>query len=191
MPQNAQYLRPGAVILVAGEAMRVLQVETMRQGATALWVRLRLRNLRTGEPAEPWLGAATTDLEPAPLERKPDCKTCVCGPKGCIFADPQARQYEVTKEALGAHCPFLESAMAEPVTLLFYEGRPVAVELPPKVRRVIAHTEPPGRAGLYPTGRKLAALHGSRFPVVVPAQCAAGDTVEIDTRTGEVTGPCG
>lgn len=189
MKQTAEYLHSGDVIQLGEDPMRVLRIEWMWHGPAATWVRLQLRNLRTGQAAGPCLCAATTSFESLPLERKPGCRICRSVDFGCVFTDGQDQEYELPAEAFGSRASYLEPAMQEPVTLLFYEGRAVAVELPPRVQRVIATTEAPGRASQYPTGRKLAALRGCRQPVVVPAECAAGDTVEIDTRTGQISGP--
>ena len=65
-----------------------------------------------------------------------------------------------------------------------YEGETLGVELPITVDLVVAETEP-GFAGDTATGARKAATMETGLVVSVPLFVAEGDTLRIDTRTGE------
>ncbi len=65
-----------------------------------------------------------------------------------------------------------------------YEGETIGVELPITVDMVITETEP-GFAGDTATGARKSATTGSGLTVQVPLFVGEGDTIRIDTRTGE------
>jgi elongation factor P len=65
-----------------------------------------------------------------------------------------------------------------------YEGETLGVELPITVDLVVAETEP-GFAGDTATGARKAATMETGLIVSVPLFVTEGDTLRIDTRTGE------
>jgi elongation factor P len=65
-----------------------------------------------------------------------------------------------------------------------YEGETLGVELPITVDLVVAETEP-GFAGDTATGARKAATMETGLVVSVPLFVTEGDTLRIDTRTGE------
>jgi elongation factor P len=65
-----------------------------------------------------------------------------------------------------------------------YQGETIGVEVPISVDMMVTETEP-GFAGDTATGaRKLATLE-TGLVVQVPLFVAEGDTIRVDTRTGE------
>jgi elongation factor P len=96
--------------------------------------------------------------------------------------DAEYNQHEVDKESLGDAVNYLDDGMQ--CELVFYEGRPISVELPTTVVREISYTEPAVRgdsSGKVQKGAKV----GEVLTVQVPLFCSTGDKIEIDTRTGE------
>ena len=71
-----------------------------------------------------------------------------------------------------------------PCQLTIYNDRPISVELPTSVERVIAYTEPAIRGDTSGKVLKPAKL-ATGFELGVPLFVATGDRIEIDTRTGE------
>ena len=65
-----------------------------------------------------------------------------------------------------------------------YEGETIGVELPVTVDLVVAETEP-GFAGDTATGARKPATSRTGLVVPVPLFVNEGDTIRIDTRTGE------
>ena len=67
---------------------------------------------------------------------------------------------------------------------VFYNGRAISFELPTTVVRQVTYTEPAVRGDTSGKVLKPAKL-ATGFEVQVPAFCATGDRIEIDTRTHE------
>ena len=70
------------------------------------------------------------------------------------------------------------------IRALFYEGRAISFELPTTIVREVIYTEPAVRGDTSGKVLKPAKL-ATGFEVQVPAFCATGDKIEIDTRTHE------
>jgi elongation factor P len=102
---------------------------------------------------------------------------------GCIFMDTESdEQIALSREQLGELPLFLkEGARAR---VVFCEGKPLGLEAPSLVELVVADTEPATAA----VNRKPATLEtGHRL--MVPACVVVGETIVVDTRTGEYRGP--
>jgi elongation factor P len=65
-----------------------------------------------------------------------------------------------------------------------YQGETIGVELPITVDMVVTETEP-GFAGDTATGARKLATVETGLVVQVPLFVSEGDTIRIDTRTGE------
>ena len=65
-----------------------------------------------------------------------------------------------------------------------YQGETIGVELPVTVDLEVVETEP-GFAGDTQTGARKAATTSTGLVVQVPIFVAEGDTIRVDTRTGE------
>jgi elongation factor P len=87
----------------------------------------------------------------------------------------------VDKENMGDALSYLEEGLL--CQVVFYEGKPISVELPNTVVREIIYTEPAVRGDTSGKVLKPAKI-ATGFEVRVPLFCAIGDKIEIDTRTG-------
>ncbi|MBX7215187.1 MAG: elongation factor P, partial [Thermoflexales bacterium] len=100
-----------------------------------------------------------------------------------VFMDEEYNQIEVGKEAMGNALNFLEEGMTAEV--VFYDGKPISIELPPTVVCEVQYTEPAVRGDTSGKVTKPATLKGSGYEILVPAFIATGDRIEVDTRTNE------
>ena len=99
-----------------------------------------------------------------------------------VFMDSEYNQHEIEKENMGEALNYLEEGMS--CEVVFYNDRPISVEIPQSVEREIEYTEPAVRGDTSGKVLKPARLK-TGFNVQVPLFCATGDKIEIDTRTGE------
>ena len=70
------------------------------------------------------------------------------------------------------------------VTVVFYEERPIAVELPNAVELLVVETSPSLKGDTVSGSSKPATLE-TGLSVQVPFFVNVGDRVRVDTRTGE------
>ena len=91
--------------------------------------------------------------------------------------------YPLIEESKKMDLKFLEDGME--CDVVFYEDKPISVELPNSVVREITYTEPAVK-GDTTSGKVLKqAKISTDFELMVPLFCETGDKIEIDTRTFE------
>jgi elongation factor P len=176
----AQEVRAGNVIMVGKDPMVVVRAEYNKGGRNAAVMKMKLRNLLTGSGTEV-VYKADEKLENIILERKEVTYSYFADPM-YVFMDGEYNQYEVEKDNMGDALNYLDDGL--PCEMVFYEGRPISVELPISVVREITYTEPAVRGDTSGKVLKPARIN-TGFVVNVPLFCETGDKIEIDTRTGE------
>jgi elongation factor P len=173
-------VRAGNVIMVGKDPMVVQRAEYNKGGRNAAVMKMKLRNLLTGNGTEV-VYKADEKLENIILERKDVTYSYFQDPM-YVFMDGEYNQYEVEKDNMGDALNYLEDGL--PCEMVFYDGRPISVTLPTSVVREITYTEPAVRGDTSGKVLKPATI-SSGFNVQVPLFCETGDKIEIDTRTGE------
>ena len=176
----AQEVRNGNVIMVGKDPMVVVKTEYSRGGRNAATVKMKLKNLLTGSMTES-VYKADEKFELQQLERK-EVKYSYFGDPMYVFMDSEYNQYEIEKESMGDALNYLEDGL--PGEVLFYDGKPISIDIPNSVVREVTYTEPAIRGDTSGKVLKPAKL-ATGFEVPVPLFVATGDKIEIDTRTGE------
>jgi len=167
--KTAQEVRVGNVIIVDGDPMVVLKSEYnisksgRRQNAAI--VKMKMKNLLTDNAAEK-IYQATDKFDLVILEKKEVTYSYFSDPN-YIFMDSD----------------FLVDGMA--CEIVFYEQRPISVELPNSVIREIIYTEPAVKGDTTSGKVMKPAKLSTDFELMVPIFCDNGDKIEIDTRTLE------
>jgi len=175
----AQELRSGNVIMVGKDPMVVQRAEYNKGGRNAAVMKMKLKNLLTGNGAEV-VYKADEKLENVILERKEATFSYFSDPM-YVFMDSEYNQLEVEKDNMGDALNYLEEGLA--CEIVFYDDKPISVTLPNSVVREIV-TEPAVRGDTSGKVLKPAKI-STGFVVNVPLFCESGDKIEIDTRTGE------
>ena len=183
--KTAQEVRVGNVIVIDGDPMVVLKSEYnisksgRRQNAAI--VKMKMKNLLTDNAAEK-IYQATDKFDLVVLEKKEVTYSYFSDPN-YIFMDSDFNQYEIDKDGMDGTLKFLEDGMA--CEIVFYEERPISVELPNSVVREITYTEPAVKGDTTSGKVMKPAKLSTGFEVMVPIFCDNGDKIEIDTRTLE------
>jgi elongation factor P len=175
----AQDVRAGNVIMVGKDPMVVQRAEYNKGGRNAAVMKMKLKNLLTGNGAEV-VYKADEKLENVILERKEATFSYFSDPM-YVFMDSEYNQLEVEKDNMGDALNYLEEGLA--CEIVFYDDKPISVTLPNSVVREIV-TEPAVRGDTSGKVLKPAKIR-TGFVVNVPLFCESGDKIEIDTRTGE------
>lgn len=95
-------------------------------------------------------------------------------------------QFSLNADELGDQVYYLVEDM-EDIKALIVNGKPVAIELPPNVALKITDCEPTMK-GQTVTARTKSATLQTGLSIQVPEYMTAGETVKVDTRTGEFLG---
>jgi elongation factor P len=91
-------------------------------------------------------------------------------------------QFLLSGDQLGETAQYMKDGMMLDRTS--YQGETIGVELPVTVDLVVQSTEP-GFAGDTQTGARKPATTETGLVVTVPIFVEEGDTIRVDTRTGE------
>jgi elongation factor P len=174
-------LRKGIAIELEGELWQILDYHHIKMGRGSAQVRIKLRNVKRGQTVERTFQAG--DRWPrAHLDRRP-VQFLYRDGRDLHFMDTESyEQMTLTEDQLGDAASYLKEGMVLDRTS--YEGETIGVELPITVELRIAETEP-GFAGDTQTGARKPATTETGLVVQVPIFVEEGDTIRIDTRTGE------
>ncbi len=178
--KTAQELRVGNVFMLGNDPMVVLKTEFSKSGRNSSVVKMKFKNLLTESPSEA-VYKADDKFDVVVLEKKDVSYSYFADPM-YVFMDGDYNQYEVEAETMEDALKFLEDGM--PCEVVFYNGKPISVELPNSVVREIVYTEPAVKGDTSGKVMKPARI-ATGFELPVPLFCDTGDKIEIDTRTLE------
>ena len=166
--------------MVGGDAMVVLKAEYSKGGRNASVVKMKMKNLLTGAPSET-VYRADDKFDTVTLDRKEVSYSYFADPM-YVFMDAEYNPYEIEADYLEDALKYLEDGM--PCEVVFYEGKPISVELPTSLVREVIYTEPAVKGDTSGKVMKPARL-ATGHVIQVPAFVEIGDKIEIDTRTDE------
>ncbi len=178
--KTAQELRVGNVFMVGNDPMVVLKAEYSKSGRNSSVVKMKFKNLLTESPSEA-VYRADDKFDVVVLDKKEVTYSYFADPM-YVFMDAEYNQYEVEAETMGDALHFLQDGME--CEVVFYNGKPISVELPNSVVREITYTEPAVKGDTSGKVMKPAKI-ATGFELPVPLFCEIGDKIEIDTRTLE------
>ena len=178
--KTAQELRVGNVFMVGNDPMVVLKAEYSKSGRNSSVVKMKFKNLLTESPSEA-VYRADDKFDVVVLDKK-EVTYSYFGDPMYVFMDADYNQYEVEAETMADALHFLQDGME--CEVVFYNGKPISVELPNSVVREITYTEPAVKGDTSGKVIKPAKI-STGFELPVPLFCEIGDKIEIDTRTME------
>ncbi len=177
----AQELRSGNVIMVGGQPLVVQKTEYNKSGRNAAVVKMKLKNLLSGNPSEA-VYKADDKFEVVILEKKEASYSYFADPM-YVFMDADYNQFEVEAENMTDALKYLDDGMI--CEVVFYDGKAISVELPTSLVREVEYTEPAVKGDTSGKVMKPARIKPTGFELPVPAFVEIGDKIEIDTRTDE------
>jgi elongation factor P len=150
-------------------------------GRGSAQVRITLRNIKRGQTIERSFQAGTK-WPRAQMERRPVQFLYRDGDDFHFMDTDSYDQFTLRADQLDEAVNYLKDGMTLDRTA--YQGETIGVELPVTVDLTVAETEP-GFAGDTAQGARKNATLETGLVVSVPLFVNAGDTLRIDTRTGE------
>jgi len=184
---GANELKRKVMIVVDGQPYTVLEVffATPSARGAATMVRTRLRHLLTGAVQERSFKSSEKFQEPD-VQLVP-ASFLYADSEGCHFMDESTYdQFQLTDEAVGDDRGYLKEGAQ--LQVLKYNGEPVSLQLPQFVELTVTETEPGVRGDTAAGGATKAATLETGLAVRVPLFIRVGETVRVNTQTGEVAG---
>jgi len=171
----------GTKIEFRGEPYEILDFQHVKMGRGGAFVRTKMKGLRTGKIIEETFSSG--DKVPKPELEDKEMQYLYKQDNLCYFMDTGTyEQVPITEEQLGDSMKYLKENMN--VSILYYKGEPIAVELPNFVELKVVQTEP-GFKGDTASGGSKPAILETGASVKIPFHINEGDIIKVDTRTGE------
>ena len=173
--------RNGFTYIENGDLYQIIEFHHVKPGKGGAFVRTKLRNVKTKQVIERTYRSGEK-IEEIRLERRPYEYLYFDG-AFYVFMDTETyEQIQLGQDILGDPAKFLIENTE--ITILFYETTPIEVEMPMHMNLEVVETEP-GLRGNTATNVLKPAKLSSGADIVVPLFIEVGDTVRVNTRTGE------
>jgi len=164
-----------------GQVMQVIEFQHVKPGKGAAFVRTKIKNVISGAVTERTFNP-TDKFENAYIERK-EMQYLYSDGELYYFMDNETYdQLPLNADKLPDNFKFVKENMI--CKILSYKGNVFAVEPPTFVELEVADTEPGVRGDTATGASKIATLE-TGATIRVPLFINTGDTLRIDTRTGE------
>jgi len=173
-------LRKGLTIIRNNELMRIVDFQHVKQGRGSAYVRLTLRNVRSGATINTTVQAGEK-FPIAQLEKK-TVQFLYREGDNYYFMDTSTYEQPVVGAAIvGGAADYLKEN-AE-VDLLIYQDEVLDIAIPANVVLRVVETDPGFRGDTASGGGKPAILE-TGLRVMVPLFISVDDELRVDTRTG-------
>ena len=175
-------LKKGMAIELDGEPYVVVDYERSKMQQRAPVLRIKFRDLRTGRQVERTFQGYDVKLTPAEVERR-SSQYIYNDDALYYFMDTETfDQFPLSRDQVGDAIQYLVEQTT--VDLVFFRGAPITIDLPVMVELRVTEAAPGVRGDTAQGGTKPAKLETG--PVIqVPLFVNEGETVKVDTRTGE------
>lgn len=174
-------IRKGLKITIDGVPFVFIDFQFVKPGKGQAFTRTKLRNMLTGAVIErTWKQGEK--LEKADIEERQMQYLYPEGDKFVFMDTGNYEQFFLSEEQIGDNKFYLlDSTM---VDILLFEGRPIGVTPPIFVELKVVETEPGFKGDTSGNTTKPAKLE-TGLTVNVPLFVNEGETLKVDTRTGE------
>ena len=177
-------LKPGMTIQVDGNIYVVLEQSQNKTARSAMVVKAKVRNLRTGSNIELSFGGGDK-IAPAHIDKK-EMQYLYDTDDALVFMDNETyEQIEINKEALTWEMKFMKPN--DNVNVTMFEGEFLGVILPDKVALKIVECEPAVKGDTATNATKNAKVE-TGLEIRVPLFIETEEMVMISTADGKYAG---
>lgn len=178
---SANQFKNGMKVMLDGDPCNMLDVEFVKPGKGQAFTRVKLRNLLTGRVWERTF-KSNESIEGADV-MDTDMEYLYSDGEMWHFMDPSNfEQVAADERAIGDAAKWLKEQ--DKITITLWNNNPIAVTPPNFVELEVIETDPGLKGDTAQGGSKPATLSTGAV-VRVPLFIEIGDTLRIDTRTGE------
>jgi elongation factor P len=178
---TAQF-KNGSHIEVEGTIFRIVEFQHVKPGKGGAFVRTKLRRIEDGSVLDKTFRAGEK-FRPVHTESRKMQYLYDSGEAAVFMDSRDYEQIEVPREALGDSMQWV-LPNAE-VDVLFVDERPSDVAVPSAIDMKVAQTDPGLKGDTASGGGSKPATLESGVTVHVPLFIEEGETIRVDTRSGE------
>jgi elongation factor P len=176
----ATQLRPGMVVKFNNELHTVFSMVHRTPGNLRGFVQAKMRNIRSGSMIEHRF-SSEDKVERITLDEQEMEYLYDDGDSYYFMNTENYEQIHLTKDNLGDGVMYLIPQLK--VSVEFYEGRPISVELPPSIEMTVKETEP-GLKGATVSNVTKPAKMDTGLVVMVPPFINEGEKIRVSTSDG-------
>ena len=178
---DTSQFKNGLKLELDGQPFTITYFQHVKPGKGGAFVRTKIKNLLNGRTVERTFRSGEK-AEVADVEEK-TMQYLYNDGESCIFMDTTSYdQIPIDDATIGDAAQFLLENTE--VDVLFWRGKPVNIELPAFVEVVITKSDP-GLKGDTSSGATKPATVETGATIKVPLFVEEGESVRVDTRTGE------
>ena len=170
----------GLTIIYNNQMYKILYFQHVKPGKGGAFVRTKLKDLETGAIIDKTFRAGEK-MEKAMLETK-KMQYLYKDEYYNLMDTKTFEQIQLVDDIIGDSKDYMLENME--LSVIFYKGKPISIELPIFIEARVEKTEPGVKGDTVSSSFKPAEIEtGAKLQV--PLFINIGDTVRIDTRTGE------
>lgn len=173
--------RKGLKIEMNGEPFIIVDFQHVKPGKGGAFVRTKLKSLITSKVLDQTFRSGDK-VDVPDVETHEMQYLFRVGEDITLMDTTSYEQHTYTATELGSDIQWTKDGVT--IEVQVYKGRPIGIELPIFVELAIVRTDPGIRGDTATGGTKPAVLE-SGASIQVPLFLNEGDTVKVDTRTGE------
>lgn len=175
-------IKKGVVILQNGDPWVVTEFQHINPGKGAAFVRTRIKNVRSGKTLEMTYKMSET-ISIVEVEYR-NMQYLFHDATGYTFMDSATyEQFTMADDVVGDQGKYVQEGLE--VTLAMYENQPIAMQLPRKMTFKIVETMPAVKGDTASGNVTKEAKTEAGFIVHVPIFLKEGESVIVNTDTGE------
>ncbi len=176
--------RTGTTIELDGQVWRVVEFLHVKPGKGSAFVRTKLKSVQNGNVVEKTFRAGES-VQQAILE-KSNLQHTYVEAGDYVFMDMNSfEETRLTSNQIGDGSKYLKEGME--VTVVFWDGKVLEVELPISVSLKVKETDPGVKGDTASGGTKPAILE-TGAQVMVPLFITIGEVIRVDTRNDSYLG---
>ena len=178
---NINDIKNGMTIVIDGNIYLILEFLHVKPGKGPAFVRIKLKNLRTGSTIEQTFNT-NIKFEKAIIEKRPMQFLYNNGGMYNFMNMETYEQIDLAKESLGDNAKFLKEGLEVEVT--FYKGEVLGINLPEKIEYTVTQTEPAVKGNTATNATKEAVLENG-LTVKVPLFISDNEKIIVSTKDGK------
>lgn len=181
MQININDIKNGMTIIIDGNLCQIVEFQHVKPGKGSAFVRIKLRNLRTGAVVENSYNT-NIKIERARIDRMPMQFLYTDGNSFVFMNTETYDQIEVPASRLESEKRFLKEGLE--IQLDYYEGELIGVTLPEKIEFLITATEPATKGNTTNNALKDATIE-TGYTLKVPMFISEGEKIIVSTSDGK------
>lgn len=178
---NVNDIKNGMTLIIEDQLYQVLEFVHVKPGKGAAFMKIKLRNLRTGGTLERTFNTSMK-FEKAMIEKKNMQFLYATGDVYNFMNMETYEQIELSKEQIGEEVEYLKEDLMVDVT--FFQGELLGVILPEKIEMKVIETEPAVKGNTTNNAMKDAVLE-TGLKVKVPLFIEQNEIIIVSTKDGK------